>query len=63
MMRTAMCVSCSRVSAAADEPMAHICFHVLLVYLEEQWQLSVQQNQILQRPDYSGMRDFLLVGR
>lgn len=63
MMRTAMCVSCSRVLAAADEPTAHICFHVLLVYLEEQWRLCVQQNQILQRPDYSGMRDFLLVRR
>lgn len=62
MMRTAMCVSCSRVLAAADEPTARIFYHVLLADLEKQCQLSVQQNQILQRPDYSGMRDFLLVG-
>lgn len=63
MMRTAMCVSCSRVLAAKNEPTAYVCFHVLLVYLQEQWQLCVQQNQMLQMPDYSGMRDFLLVGR
>lgn len=54
---------CFRDSAAADENKACTCFHALLVYLEEQWNRSVQENNILKGPDFSGMRDYLLVGQ
>ncbi|XP_068561187.1 signal transducer and activator of transcription 1-alpha/beta-like [Cebidichthys violaceus] len=47
-------------SAAVDENKASTCFHVLLVYLEELWNCSVQENNILQGPDFSGMKDYLL---
>lgn len=55
-------VSRFRVSAAQDENQASLCFQVLLVYLEEQWKRSVEESKLLQRPDFSGMRDYLLVG-
>ncbi|TDH07208.1 hypothetical protein EPR50_G00121170 [Perca flavescens] len=47
-------------AAAVDENKASMCFHVLLVYLEEQWKHSVQENNILQGPDFSWMKDYLL---
>ncbi|XP_038575494.1 signal transducer and activator of transcription 1-alpha/beta-like [Micropterus salmoides] len=46
--------------AAVDENMASTCFHALLVYLEEQRKRSVQDNTILQGPDFPGMKDYLL---
>ncbi|KAI3356555.1 hypothetical protein L3Q82_017753 [Scortum barcoo] len=47
-------------SAAVDENKASTCFYTLLVYLEEQWNLSMQENSILQGPDFSGMKNYLL---
>lgn len=47
-------------SAAADENTAQICFQALLVYLEEQHNRSVQENTILQGPDFSRMKDYLM---
>uniref|UniRef100_G3NDV7 Signal transducer and activator of transcription 1b n=1 Tax=Gasterosteus aculeatus TaxID=69293 RepID=G3NDV7_GASAC len=46
--------------AAMDENAASACFHALLVYLEELRNRSVQENNILQGPDYPGMRQYLL---
>lgn len=44
-----------------DRNKAMACFRELLVYLEEQWNRSVQEKNILQGPDLPGMRDYLLV--
>lgn len=44
-----------------DEHRARTCFQALLVFLEEQWYRSVQENNILQGPDFSRMKDDLLV--
>ncbi|KAI9535046.1 hypothetical protein NQZ68_007134 [Dissostichus eleginoides] len=46
--------------AAGDENAASTCFHALLEDLQEQWIRSVQENMLLQGPDYTGMRDYLL---
>ncbi|XP_044073402.1 signal transducer and activator of transcription 1-alpha/beta-like isoform X2 [Siniperca chuatsi] len=46
--------------AAVDENKANTCFHALLVFLQEQWKQSVQENNILQGPDFPGMQDYLL---
>lgn len=53
---------CCRASAAVDEGRASALFQDLLLYLEKQWRRSVQENTLLQRPDFLGMRAFLLVG-
>ncbi|XP_072252610.1 signal transducer and activator of transcription 1b [Leuresthes tenuis] len=45
---------------AVDENRAHTCFHALLEYLEEQWNRSVQDNNILQGPDFQGMKVYLI---
>lgn len=50
-----------RDAAASDEEEASACFYSLLDYLEEQWKHSVQENNMLQRPDFAWMRDYLLV--
>nr|XP_046259973.1 signal transducer and activator of transcription 1-alpha/beta-like isoform X2 [Scatophagus argus] len=47
--------------AAVDENRAAMCFQALLVYLEEQWNRSLEESNILQGPDYSGMREYLLM--
>ncbi|XP_028249682.1 signal transducer and activator of transcription 1-alpha/beta-like isoform X2 [Parambassis ranga] len=47
-------------SAAVDENKAKTCFHAFLLCLEEQWNRSVQENNILQGPDFSGMKDYLV---
>lgn len=47
--------------AASDEDQASCCFYSLLDYLEEQWRRSVQENNMLQGPDFAGMKDYLLV--
>lgn len=47
-------------SAAVDEHRARTCFQALLVFLQEQWYRSVQENNILQGPDFSRMKDYLL---
>lgn len=44
-----------------DGNKASSCFHVLLVYLEEQWNQSIQENNILQAPDFAGMQHYLMV--
>uniref|UniRef100_A0A3Q4HP59 STAT transcription factor protein interaction domain-containing protein n=1 Tax=Neolamprologus brichardi TaxID=32507 RepID=A0A3Q4HP59_NEOBR len=46
--------------AAVDEHRARTCFQALLVFLQEQWYRSVQENNILQGPDFSRMNDYLL---
>ncbi|XP_069554874.1 signal transducer and activator of transcription 1-alpha/beta-like [Brachyistius frenatus] len=46
-------------SAAVDELKAFVCFNALLVFLEEQWKRSVEENNILQGPDFSWMKDYL----
>ncbi|XP_040004701.1 signal transducer and activator of transcription 1-alpha/beta-like [Xiphias gladius] len=46
--------------AAVEENKAKACFHELLVYLEQQWNHSVQENIILQSPDFPGMKDYLV---
>ncbi|KAK5890800.1 hypothetical protein CesoFtcFv8_014286 [Champsocephalus esox] len=46
--------------AAGDENAASICFHALLEDLQGQWIRSVQENVLLQGPDYTGMKDYLL---
>lgn len=46
--------------AAVDENAASSCFYALLMCLAEQWNRSVQENNILQGPDYPGMKDYLL---
>ncbi|KAM4558661.1 signal transducer and activator of transcription 1-like isoform 2-T2 [Odontesthes bonariensis] len=45
---------------AVDENRARTCFHALLEYLEEQWNRSVQHSNILQGPDFQGMKDYLI---
>ncbi|XP_041805993.1 signal transducer and activator of transcription 1-alpha/beta-like [Chelmon rostratus] len=47
-------------SAAVDENKASACLHALLLNVDEQWNRSVLENNILQGPDFPGMRDFLL---
>ncbi|XP_073329810.1 signal transducer and activator of transcription 1-alpha/beta-like [Pagrus major] len=47
-------------SAAVDENEANTCFRALLMFLDEQWDRSVQENNILQGPDFQGMKDYLL---
>ncbi|CAJ1078701.1 signal transducer and activator of transcription 1-alpha/beta-like isoform X1 [Xyrichtys novacula] len=47
-------------SAAEDENKARACLGALLVCLEEQWSRSVQENSILQGPDFSALKDHLL---
>nr|WKF45145.1 signal transducer and activator of transcription 1-like protein [Epinephelus akaara] len=46
--------------AAVDENTASTCFYALLLCLDEQWGRSVQENNILQGPDFPGMKDYLL---
>ncbi|XP_038155475.1 signal transducer and activator of transcription 1-alpha/beta-like [Cyprinodon tularosa] len=46
-------------SAAVDEEAARGCFQGLLEHLMDQWKRSVQENNILQGPNFSGMRDCL----
>ncbi|XP_059198640.1 signal transducer and activator of transcription 1-alpha/beta-like isoform X2 [Centropristis striata] len=47
-------------SAAVDADTANTCFHSLVMCLEEQWNRSVQENNILQGPNFRGMKDYLL---
>ncbi|XP_030283751.1 signal transducer and activator of transcription 1-alpha/beta-like [Sparus aurata] len=47
-------------SAAVDENKANTCLRALLMFLDEQWNRSVQENNILQGPDFRGMKDYLL---
>ncbi|XP_036965199.1 signal transducer and activator of transcription 1-alpha/beta-like [Acanthopagrus latus] len=47
-------------SAAVDENKANTCLCALLMFLDEQWNRSVQENNILQGPDFRGMKDYLL---
>lgn len=47
--------------AMSDEEQASACFYSLLDYLEEQRKCSVKENNILQRPDFVWMRQYLLV--
>lgn len=46
-----------------DENKANTCLRALLMFLDEQWNRSVQENNILQGPDFRGMKDYLLVGQ
>ncbi|XP_028991716.1 signal transducer and activator of transcription 1-alpha/beta-like isoform X2 [Betta splendens] len=46
-------------SAAVDECKANACFYALMLYLDEQ-KCSVQENNVLQAPDFPGMQDYLL---
>ncbi|KAM9363983.1 signal transducer and activator of transcription 1-like [Pholidichthys leucotaenia] len=46
--------------AATDETRAIGCFQVMLVYLEEEWNRSMQEKNILEGPDFSLMKDVLL---
>ncbi|XP_070770333.1 signal transducer and activator of transcription 1-alpha/beta-like [Enoplosus armatus] len=46
--------------AAVDEKHASTCLHALLVSLDEQWNRSLQENNILQGPDFPGMKNHLL---
>ncbi|XP_041663565.1 signal transducer and activator of transcription 1-alpha/beta-like [Cheilinus undulatus] len=48
------------VSAAEDEVKAQTCLQALVEYLDEQWNRSVQENNILQAPNYQGMKEYLL---
>lgn len=50
-----------RYMAALDEDQASACFCSLLDYLEEQRKRSVQENSMLQGPDFAGMKDYLQV--
>ncbi|KAM6934521.1 signal transducer and activator of transcription 1-alpha/beta-like [Xenentodon cancila] len=47
-------------SASADENRARACFCALLDDLEGQFKRSVQENNILQGPNFSGMQDYLV---
>ncbi|KAM9850499.1 signal transducer and activator of transcription 1-alpha/beta-like isoform 2-T2 [Aulostomus maculatus] len=47
-------------SAAEDGNKARTCFSALLQNLEEQWNVSVQENKILQGPNFPGMKDDIL---
>lgn len=46
-----------------NENEAAACFYALLQQLEEQWRRSVQENAILQGPDFPRMRAFMVVRR
>ncbi|KAF3842771.1 hypothetical protein F7725_001620 [Dissostichus mawsoni] len=46
--------------AAGDKNAASTCFHALMEDLQEQLIRSVQENILLQGPDYTGMKDYLL---
>uniref|UniRef100_UPI0037E7FF48 signal transducer and activator of transcription 1-alpha/beta-like isoform X2 n=1 Tax=Semicossyphus pulcher TaxID=241346 RepID=UPI0037E7FF48 len=46
--------------AAVDENKARTCFQALLVYLEEQWNCCVLENNMLQGPDFQGMKVYML---
>ncbi|GLD51502.1 signal transducer and activator of transcription 1-alpha/beta-like protein [Lates japonicus] len=46
--------------AALDENKARACFHALLMYMDEQWNHSLQENNSLPGPDFPGMRDYLV---
>ncbi|KAK5861493.1 hypothetical protein PBY51_022886 [Eleginops maclovinus] len=47
-------------SAAGKENEAFTCFHALLRDLQERFTRSVQENSLLQGPDYNGMKEYLL---
>ncbi|XP_068186326.1 signal transducer and activator of transcription 4 [Antennarius striatus] len=47
-------------SAAVYEDKANDCFYTLTACLEEEWRRSLQENTVLQGPDFTGMRDYLL---
>ncbi|XP_043988023.1 signal transducer and activator of transcription 1-like [Gambusia affinis] len=47
-------------SAAVNENAAAECFCALLQQLEEQWRRSVQENAILQGPDFPKMRAYMV---
>ncbi|XP_014828981.1 PREDICTED: signal transducer and activator of transcription 1-like isoform X2 [Poecilia mexicana] len=47
-------------SAAVNENAAAACFCALLQHLEEQWHRSVQENSILQGPDFPRMRAYIV---
>ncbi|XP_018552164.1 signal transducer and activator of transcription 1-alpha/beta isoform X2 [Lates calcarifer] len=46
--------------AALDENKARACFHALLMYLDEQWNHSLQDNNFFPGPDFPGMKDYLV---
>ncbi|XP_026151589.1 signal transducer and activator of transcription 1-alpha/beta-like [Mastacembelus armatus] len=46
--------------AAEDENKAAMCFCALLAYLEEQWNRSIQENNVFSGPDFPGMQDYLV---
>ncbi|XP_008293306.1 signal transducer and activator of transcription 1-alpha/beta [Stegastes partitus] len=48
-------------SAAVDVNRANGCFHALLEYLDELWKRSVQENKILRGPNFSYMKDSLVL--
>lgn len=52
-----------RDSAAVDECKAKTCLDALLVYLDEQRDHSVKDNNILQAPDFLGMKYLMMVGQ
>ncbi|MEQ2226888.1 hypothetical protein ILYODFUR_031923, partial [Ilyodon furcidens] len=47
-------------SAAVDENAARTCFQALLEHLQDQWTRSIQENSILQGPNFSGMKDYVM---
>ncbi|MEQ2303363.1 hypothetical protein AMECASPLE_016051 [Ameca splendens] len=47
-------------SAAVDENAARTCFQALLEHLQDQWTHSIQENNILQGPNFSGMKDYVM---
>ncbi|MEQ2214207.1 hypothetical protein XENOCAPTIV_021613, partial [Xenoophorus captivus] len=47
-------------SAAVDENAARTCFQALLEHLQDQWTRSIQENNILQGPNFSGMKDYVM---
>uniref|UniRef100_A0A672FRJ4 STAT transcription factor protein interaction domain-containing protein n=1 Tax=Salarias fasciatus TaxID=181472 RepID=A0A672FRJ4_SALFA len=49
-----------RDSAAADENTARIIFQALLVYLEEQQTRCIEEKILLQGPNFSWMKDYLM---
>ncbi|XP_029968705.1 signal transducer and activator of transcription 1-alpha/beta-like isoform X2 [Salarias fasciatus] len=50
----------SRDSVAADENMARIGFQALLAYLEEQHNRCIEEKTLLQGPNFSWMKDYLM---
>ncbi|XP_067373544.1 signal transducer and activator of transcription 1-alpha/beta-like isoform X2 [Channa argus] len=46
--------------AAVDPKKAAACFHEILVYLEEQWNRSIQEGKILEAPDFLGIKEYLV---